>query len=610
MRSLSTFRSPVSATTLVELLRWRAMQQADQPVYTFLRHGEVPEGNLTYSQLERRALAIGAWLQKRGMASQPVLLLLPPGLEYVTAFFGCTAAGAIAVPIYPPTSARTLPRLQAILTDTQAQCILTTAEMLPTLQQYFGQMPEGREKEFIAVDAIPDEVAGSWSEPEVSGKTVALLQYTSGSIGTPKGVMVTHSNLLHNTSFIAYQFRFIERIRVVSWLPPYHDMGLIGGIIYPMTDGGHVILMSPMAFLQRPFRWLQALSQFQATISVTPNFAFDLCCRKISPTQVAQLDLSHCQAMITGSELVRPETIQRFEEQFGPCGFKRGVFMPSYGLAESTLMTASNRPGEPTVPLVVSKQKLQQGRACCDILEEKATNIIGYNYCRPDQRIVIVHPETHRQCAPGEMGEIWTAGPSVAQGYWQKPKESQETFHAYLAESNEGPFLRTGDLGFLYDTVLYVTGRLKDVIIIRGTNYYPQDIETTVEQCDPAIRPGCSVAFSVEEGGQEHLVILTEIDPHYRPSAQPSETSEQMNWKVLDGEKLIRTIQQTISEQHDLRAARVVLLKAGSVLKTSSGKLRRQACRTAFLAGDLKLWNEEADGTAESLSILVQPVAR
>lgn len=578
----------VDTSTLVELLRWQALNQPDRRVFTFLRQGETEEGTITCSELDRQARAIAALLQSRGAAGKPALLLHPPGLEYIAAFFGCLYAGVIAVPAYPPRSARTMPRIQAIIADTQSDIILTTDSTLAVLHSYFAGVAGMETLQWIATDRIADYLADDWQEPYVTGDTLAFLQYTSGSTATPKGVMVTHSNLLHNLTLINKAVEQTTDSYLVSWLPPYHDMGLIGGILYPLHGGFAATLMSPVSFLQRPFRWLQAISRTRATISVAPNFAFDLCTRKVTPEQRATLDLSRWNVAFNGAEPVRSETLERFSEMFASCGFRKETFYPGYGLAEATLMVSGGKKSAPPVIQPVQRFALERNKVVVASQQEwDSWRLVGCGKTLPGQKIIIVNPDTQMECPPEKVGEIWLSGPCVAQGYWNKPAETEYTFNAYVADTEEGPFLRTGDLGFLKDDELFVTGRLKDMIIINGRNHYPQDIELTVEHCHPAIRQGCCVAFAIDEAGKEQLIVLAEIDPRCQPDRDGQAGTRD---RILDGQALTRTIFWELWEQHDLQPHKVVLLKAGSILKTSSGKLQRRACREAFLSENLTIW--------------------
>lgn len=578
----------IHTSTLVGLLRSRSYAQPAQHAYAFLSQGDAGETRWTYAELDRRARAIAALLIQQGAAEQPVLLLHPPGLEYVAAFFGCLYARAIAVPAYPPRSPRSIPRIQAIIGDTHASIVLTDAESLHKLQRFFVQAGEKRDLTWIATDTVPNILADEWQQPVVDGETLAFLQYTSGSTATPKGVMVTHGNLLSNLHACHHLVQLQANGHMVSWLPPYHDMGLIGGILYPLYEGSPATLMSPMTFLQRPLRWLEAISRCQATISVAPNFAYELCARKITPEQRATLDLSRWDTAVCGAEPVRYETVQRFVDAFGPCGFRHEAFLPSYGLAESTLIVSCSKKGKAPLTRSFQQRALEKHHVRVDDTPE-TPKFLGNDMLPTEQTILIVDPETHALCPPDQVGEIWLAGPSVARGYWNKPAETASTFQARPVGSEENSYLRTGDLGFFYDDALFITGRLKDMIILQGHNYYPQDIEATVERCHPAIRQGCCVAFSEDTSGHEQMVVLVEIDPRYQPG---KEGTSQGNRKTLDGAELLKTMRQALAEEHMVQAQTIMLVKAGSVLKTSSGKLQRRASRAAFLAGDLSAWGE------------------
>ena len=562
------------SATLVDLVRWRALQQPDQLAYTFLVDGETEEACLTYGELDERACAIGAQMQSLGAFGERVLLLYPPGLDYIAAFFGCLYAGAIAVPAYPPDPTRlnrTLPRLQAIVADAQATIVLTLSPILSMAEVLFDQAPDLKALRWLATDQV-SRPADEWNGPKIGGDDLAFLQYTSGSTAAPRGVMLTHHNLLHNSARIQAYFEHSPESRGVVWLPPYHDMGLIGGILQPLYGGFPVTLMSPIDFLKRPVRWLQAISRYQATISGGPNFAYDLCARKITPEERARLDLSRWEIAFNGAEPVRRETLERFAETFAECGFRREAFYPCYGLAEATLIVSGGFRAAPPVTLTVSSAALRQNRVeVAPPAHPEAYALVGCGCTLADQQIEVVNPDTLRVCSPGQIGEIWVAGPNVAQGYWNQPDKTTETFHARL-DTGAGPYLRTGDLGFLQNDELYVTGRLKDLIIIRGRNHYPQDIELTVEKSHPALRPGCCAAFSISVDGDERLVVAQEVG---RQGA--------------DANEVIQAIRQAVTEQHELQVYAVMLLEAGSIPKTSSGKIQRHACRAAFLADSLEV---------------------
>ncbi len=504
-------------------------------------------------------------------AGERVLLLFPPGLEFVNAFLGALYAGALAVPAVPPRSARGLPRLRSIVSDSRPQVVLTTASLLERTRTLLSGIPELANVRWLATDGL-EEGADDWHEPKIEGKTIAFLQYTSGSTSTPKGVMVSHDNLIHNEEMISNAFEQNDRSVIVGWLPLYHDMGLIGNALQPLFLGAHSILMSPMDFLQSPVRWLQAVSLYRATTSGGPNFAYDLCVRKISEEQKADLDLSSWRVAFNGAEPVRAETLDRFAAAFASSGFRREAFYCCYGLAEATLFAAGGRIGQPPVVRTFSQLGLKEGRA------EAAAGgrpLVGCGGAWLGQRIVVVDPETSQSCPPGTIGEIWIAGRSVASGYWNRPGATVRDFGARLADDPAaGPFLRTGDLGF-FDASgeMFISGRLKDLIIIRGRNHYPQDIELSVEQVDPELRPGCGAAFSSEINDEERLVVVQEVER--RPG--------------ISYERLAEKAVQAIAEEHELLTYQLVLIRAGTIPKTTSGKIQRSACREAYLAGALAI---------------------
>jgi acyl-CoA synthetase (AMP-forming)/AMP-acid ligase II len=587
--------------TLVDLLRWRAERQPDQIAYTFLLDGETDEARISYQELDRRARAIGALLQDLNASGERALLLYPPGLDFIAAFFGCLYAGVIAVPAYPPTSARMdrmLPRrLRAIAEDAKPLVALTTTEIQPLGAALAAQDAVFGRFRWLATDTLADDRADGWQPPTISAATLAFLQYTSGSTSTPKGVMLSHGNLLANELMIQQGFGHTEaapeKLTIVGWLPLYHDMGLIGNVLQPLYLGAHCVLMSPLLFLQRPLRWLQAISRYRAHTSGGPNFAYELCVQKIAPEKRAELDLSSWKVAFNGAEPVRASTIAAFSEAFAPYGFRREAFYPCYGLAEASLFVTGGLPSEPPVLYSVQAAALEQHRVIPAATDDPGSRVlVSSGRAWLDEQVAIVDPESCRRCAPDQVGEIWASGPHIAQGYLGRPAESSHTFQARIADTGEGPFLRTGDLGFLKDGELFVTGRIKDMIIIDGRNHYPQDIELTVEQAHPAIRSGCCAAFAIDVAGAERLVVVAEIDRHYKPARQASGeiAADPAALIQAEGEAIARTIRRAVAEQHDLNVHAVQLLKLGGVAKTSSGKIQRHACRAGFLEGTLDVW--------------------
>lgn len=583
---------PNSIATWVDVLRWHASQIPDQRAYAFLPHGIEIEHSLTYGELDRRARAIAVQLQSLRILGERALLLYPPGLDYITAFMGCLYAGVVAVPAYPPQSSRAkraLPRLRSIVLDAQPAVILTLASLTGPSADLLAQIPGFGKRHWLATDTIADAVAENWKEPSIQPGTLAFLQYTSGSTADPKGVMVTHHNLLKNEAIVSRAFAHTDKSIVVGWLPLYHDMGLIGNVLQPMYRGIFCALMPPVAFLQNPVRWLSAISRFRATTSGGPNFAFELCVQKISPADLSNLDLSCWQVAFNGSEPVRAETMERFTVAFQPCGFRPETFYPCYGLAEATLIASGGKPSLPPEIRSFSSEALEQGRVSeASRSDPKVRTLVGCGQSFPGHKIAIVDPDSLSECIPGKIGEIWITGECVAQGYWRQKEQTTAVFQAYRSDEKDIPYLRSGDLGFILRGELFITGRLKDLIIIRGRNHYPQDIELTVETSHPALRRGCTAAFSFDKEGEERLVIAQEVERQHRNS---------------DLEPLVRAIREAIAERHELNAYAVVLLKPGTIPKTSSGKIQRHACKLGFLQNSLDvLRGDVADDASHGIS--------
>jgi amino acid adenylation domain-containing protein len=561
-------------SSLVDLLRWRAETHPHRVAFTFLRKGS-EESSLTYEELDQEARAIASLLQGEASSGARALLLYPSGREFIPAFLGCLYAGVIAVPTYPPDPARparSIPRLQAISRDAEPSIILTTSQFLDIPKALREQYAPPESANLLITTNLSGSDAQGWQPPRIASDTIALLQYTSGSTSSPRGVMVTHGNLLHNERLIQCACEHDDQSTFVTWLPLYHDMGLIGTVLQPLYIGARSVIMPPLDFLQNPSLWLNAITTYRAVTSGGPNFGFDLCVRKIDPTQIESLDLSSWRVAFNGAEPIRHDTITRFSTTFGPCGFRPETFFDCYGLAEATLIV-SGSPGAvaPSV-LLADSAELEHNR----VKQAEETNTHSHvlvSSGRPlaDMKVVVACPDLLTRRAPGEVGEIWIAGPSVALGYWGRAEETQQTFGAYLADTGEGPFLRTGDLGFINDGELFITGRLKDLIIIRGRNHYPQDIEQTVERLSPALRAGCGAAFAVETAGSEGLAIVQEVEDN------------------ADTQMLFRAIIKGISEAHDLQVHHIVLVKPHSVPKTTSGKIQRRSCRQSFLDGALKV---------------------
>jgi amino acid adenylation domain-containing protein len=573
----------LSFPTLVDAARERAASSPEAPAYIFLSNGEEESERLTYADLDRRARAIAAFLQSRGGEGERVLLLHPQGLDFLVAFFGCLYAGALAVPCQPPGSRRSVPRLRAVVRDCRPRFALTSSPLLAKVRG--GAEPAGLDPDLaLASDALPLDLADAWQAPRLAADSLAFLQYTSGSTSDPKGVMVSHGNLLANSAYIDAEFRHDAESVLLSWLPFFHDMGLIYGVIQPLFKGIPAVLLSPVSFLQKPLRWLEGISRYRVTHSGGPNFAYELCAQRVGPEQRERLDLSSWSVAFNGAEPIDPVAVRRFVDTFSDCGLRWSSVSPAYGLAEATLkVTAVPRGAEPLVErFETASLERRQARLAEGTVGGRP--LIGCGRPGFGTRVEIVDPAAGALCLEGQVGEIWVSGPGMAQGYWERPVETEETFRARLA-SGEGPFLRTGDLGFRWRGELFVTGRIKDLIILHGLNHYPQDLERTMYDGREGVRGGCAAAFSVQAPGGERLVLVQEV-----------ERTEEGDW-----ERLIDEIRQAIIEEHEIQPWAIVLVAAGQVPKTTSGKIQRAACRAAFLAGELEevaRWTADRDAGA------------
>jgi 8-amino-7-oxononanoate synthase len=524
---------------------------------------------MTYAELDDRARAIAAGLQDRRLFGERVMLAYPPGLEFITAFFGALYAGCVAVPVYPP-HRRTLDHFDAMAKDAGASVALSTASSIVRFEAMNGR---GDAVRWLATDELAHANADRWIEHDPASDSLAMIQYTSGSTSEPKGVMLSHANLVANTRAISESFAIDGKSLGVSWLPAYHDMGLIGGVLVPVYSGIADIVMAPATFLQQPFLWLDAISQSHATISGGPNFAYDLCVRKISAEQRATLDLSSWNVAFIGAEAVQPETLARFTEAFAPCGFDPAAFYPCYGLAEATLMVSGPVVGAGAAVRSFDNAALAQDRV--EPRPDRAPNarrLVGCGAPVNAHAVAIVDGETLAPMAANRVGEIWVAGESVGQGYWQDPIKTAATFQARRGDTGDGPYLRTGDLGFVHDGELYITGRVDDLIIVRGRNHHPQDIEAIARESHPLLRAGRGAAFAIDESGTQRLVLVHEVERDGDDALAP----------VLDA------VATAVLEAHGLALDTVVLIRSGTIAKTSSGKVQRHASRAAFIADQLK----------------------
>jgi acyl-CoA synthetase (AMP-forming)/AMP-acid ligase II len=580
--------------SLVDMLRQRATLAPDARAYTFLADGETESGALSYAELDRRARAIAAALVAQGVKpSDRAILLFPPGIEFIPAFFAALYAQVIAVPCYPPLPsqlARSLPRLCAIAHDAEPAVVLCPSGLATLAPELARHSPALSAIPWVATDTIADDLANAWRDPQVASHELAFLQYTSGSTASPRGVMVSHGNLLHNLALANHAEANDADSVSVSWLPVIHDMGLIEGVLEPIFGGYPAYLMSPASFLQRPIRWLRAITRYRATNSGAPNFAYDLCVRKISAAQKATLDLSSWRVAYNGAEPIRAHSITAFHDAFKECGFRYNAFYPVYGLAEATLAVSSGGRSYEPVFIEASADGLHQGRvsAASSRRFARSTTLVASGPPALGTIVAIIDPHTRRRCNEGDVGEIWICSPSVAQGYWRRTEDTIRVFRATIDGEASGPWLRSGDLGTMIGGELFVVGRIKDVLIVRGMKHYPQDLELTAERQHDAIRPGCTAAFAVEGAGPDgpQIVVASEVDPR----------------RLVEVVDVTRAVRHGIATEHGIQLHGVALVRPGRIPKTTSGKIRRHACADSWLDGSLESiaqWRQPIVGSVD-----------
>ncbi|MFJ9567298.1 fatty acyl-AMP ligase [Streptomyces fuscichromogenes] len=567
-----------SPPSLPEVLGLRSRTRPDDIAYVFLRNGETPDQTLTYRQLDEAARTRAAALDAAGLRGGAAVLLHPSGLEFVTTLLACMYAGVAGAPVQVPSRRRGLERLRRIADDAGSATVLTTAAVKQDLEERFSGAPELAGLTLLDSASLTAPPDTAWSGPTAGPDDIALLQYTSGSTGDPKGVRVTHANFRSNVAETDQLWPCRPDSAVVNWLPLFHDMGMLFGIVLPLWAGIPAYLMAPDAFIRRPARWLEAISRFRGSHTAAPSFAYDLCVRAATEGGVSdQLDLSSLRVAANGAEPVRWSTVRAFTEAYAAAGFRSRAMCPGYGLAENTLkVTGSREDQEPTV-LPVSAEALREGRV--EPLPEEPTptdhvvHAIGCGTTSGATSVRVVDPVSLTGLPDDAVGEIWVNGPCVADGYHGRAEESRLTFRARLTgEEGRGTWLRTGDLGFVHGGELFVAGRIKDVIIRKGRNFYPQDIEVSAESADPALHPNCAAAFSVDDGVTERLVLVVEADGRALRDGGSGRLRERIRDAVLDRQRLA--------------ADEIVVVRRGSVPKTSSGKVQRRLTRQRYLAGE------------------------
>ena len=568
--------------TLVDRLHQQALSRPDATAFHFLDDATLAPQDLTYAQLWRGAAGIAQHLRAQGAPGSRIMLFFPPGLAYITAFYGCLLAGMVAVPLYPPRRNVKSDRIVNVALSCNATLALSTAGELATLQAAWDEQNTcALPLTLLATDTMgaSDDVALQCPHTNPAG--IAFLQYTSGSTGAPKGVIVTHENIVANAAHLTSMVPTDEGDVFVNWVPPFHDLGLVMGVLVPVMLGSLSVLMAPAGFVREPARWLRAISQYRGTRCGAPNFAFDLCVDKISAAELAQLDLSSWRVAYNCAEPVRADTLARFSERFGACGFRPQSFFPSYGMAEATL--AMTGPSVEALPRVLNVDRAALAEMRVRVLpdgDSAGTALVGCGAARAPHEVRLVNPHSGLEAESGQVGEIWFRGPSVAPGYWGLDALSQAAFGNVLAGHQDAAarFLRTGDLGVQVDGELFIAGRIKDLIILRGRNYYPQDIEVSATRAHMAVRAGRVAAFSVEQDGREQLVIVAELEREHFRSVEP--------------DQVIAAIRQAVAREHEVALDQVVLLRPYRIPMTSSGKIRRSQTRAML-----------ADGTLETLAL-------
>jgi acyl-CoA synthetase (AMP-forming)/AMP-acid ligase II len=569
---------PRDLDSMVALLRWRAGEHPGDRAYVFLNERGAESTVLTFGDLARRA----DWLAHRIAASadpgQRALLLFPPGLDFIVALFACLTAGVLAVPLMLPRRNTGRDAADSIVADCAPRLALTTANLLGSGRSDLTERFSGCDLEWIATDVDIEPVVGRHAAMPTSARSdIALLQYTSGSTSAPKGVMVTHGNLLENLEMIRVICGNTRRSTYVSWVPLHHDMGLVLNVLQALYIGALCLLMSPVAFLQRPLSWLRAIHAYRAEVAGGPNFAFDLCVSRHHPDEMKDIDLSSWKLAFMGAETVRADTISRFVTKFAPHGFDAHAVWPGYGMAETTLLAAGGPRGREVPLRAVSIAGMREHRARSPASSDDAQRVVGCGKELFGERIAIVDPESCAPLEPLRVGEIWVNGPNIAGGYWRKPEASRATFDARIAGGDGSAWLRTGDLGFLDEArELYITGRIKELIIIRGINHYPQDIEYTVQACHPALRRNAGATFAAtDSAGGERLIVVQEI-----------ERTQRHNINIDD---IIGTIREAVVTEHEINPAEILLIAPGTLPKTTSGKIQRALTATLWREGRLKV---------------------
>ncbi len=564
----------------VEILQQRAAADPQRLSHMLLGASEAENQSLTYSQLDSAVKEMAAYLQAVAEPGQRALLVYPTSLEFIIAMYACLYAGVVPIPTNPPGANRSAQRLDSIARDARASLVLTTPDFQSAFTSSADSYPDFAALRWVTRDSLQTPSKRAWQPIRPRPEDIAFMQYTSGSTNLPKGVIISYRNFSHQMHAL-HATRTLEYSRddakILSWTPLFHDMGLLVGVFLTVIDHTPGIMMSPIAFMQQPVSWLKAIQKYRITASGGPNFAYELCANKIPLEKCEGLDLSSWKLAYNSAEPVRAETQEKFAAKFAPFGFKPQAFHPCYGMAETTLVITVYGGAQKTITYRVRRADFEQGKLVPTSSDNSKdyVELVSSGLPLVDYEVKIVNPHTRQLCAGDEIGEVWVKGDSVGEGYWNRPEETEHTFGAHIDGTGEGPFLRTGDLGFMHDGHLYITGRLKDLLIVRGRNYYPQDIEMTVENTHAGLRAGGGAAFAVNANSMEGLVAVQEV--------------QRREMAGVDWNEVIKTIRANIAREHGIRALAVVLIRKTSIPKTSSGKIMRSETCRQFLAGELDI---------------------
>lgn len=587
-----------NVASMVDVIMCRAEETPDHVVFRFLPEGTDEGESLSFSQLDVMARRVAVSLQQTGHRGDRVVLFFPPGIPYIISLFACFYAGMVAVPAYPPRRNRSSYRVFSIVENAGVSVCLTTQQVLRDIERNFASDFASNKINWICYEDAIIHKPEAWVSPALKGDELALLQYTSGSTGEPKGVMITHYQILYNSEYIRQSFGFSKQTIGMNWLPIYHDMGLIGTIMQAPYIGALSITMPPVAFLQDPLKWLKAITKYKVTTAGGPNFGFDHCIHKVPEIEIEQLDLSSMETFFCGAEPVRAKTMQDFAACFAPAGARPEQLYPCYGMAETVLIVTGGSKLSPLRFATINSKSLAQGKIeKVDENHPDAITLTGCGHTWLDTEVRIVHPETYEAVPAHHTGEIWISGSGVTQGYWGRPEENLRTFGAQIKDEGTVKYFRSGDIGFLDGNELYITGRIKDLLIFRGVNFYPTDIEFTVQEAHPALRKNAGAAFPALVRGEEQLVIAQEV--------------ERSSMHNLPEAEIFSAIRQAIAEEFELSVYAIVLLRPGSIPLTSSGKIQRRVAKYGYLTGELQsiaIWEKES--RIESISVPAETITR